>query len=156
MVNSSFPGIIDRLGYSCYFPDRCGGLAQLVERLPYTQDVVGSSPAVPIYCLKPGFCRVFLFRSEKTPSLPKGACKQEKTMPPLGPVTTMIRSVKYVLTYKKLDERISLDQFDSASDAMNYCQREQIEDPIEICRVERIEERVLGRSQIMKLLGKPE
>ena len=68
----------------------------------------------------------------------------------------MIRSVKYVLTYKKLDERISLDQFDSVNDAMTYCQREHIEDPIEICRVERIEERVLGRSQIMKLLGKPE
>jgi len=68
----------------------------------------------------------------------------------------MIRSVKYVLTYKKLDERISLDQFDSVNDAMTYCQRENIEDPIEICRVERIEERVLGRSQIMKLLGKPE
>lgn len=68
----------------------------------------------------------------------------------------MTRSVKYVLTYKKLDERISLDQFDSVSDAVNYCQREKIDEPVEIARVERIEERVLSRAQILKLLGRPE
>lgn len=68
----------------------------------------------------------------------------------------MTRSVKYVLTYKKLDERISLDQFDSVNDALAYCAKENIEDPIEILRVERLEERVLGRGQILTLIGRPE
>ena len=68
----------------------------------------------------------------------------------------MTRSIKYVLTYRRLDERISLDQFDSVNDALAYCQREGIEDPVDISRVERLEERVLGRSQIAKLLGRPE
>jgi hypothetical protein len=68
----------------------------------------------------------------------------------------MTRSIKYVLTYRKLDERISLDQFDSVNDALAYCQRESIEDPLEISRVERLEERVLSRSQIAKVLGRPE
>jgi len=68
----------------------------------------------------------------------------------------MTRSIKYVLSYRKLDERISLDQFDSVNDALAYCQKEEIDDPIEICRVEKLEERVLSRSQIAKLLGRPE
>jgi len=68
----------------------------------------------------------------------------------------MNRSVKYVLSYKLRGERISLDQFDSVNDALAYCKSEQIEEPVEISRLERIEERVLSRSQIMTLLGRSE
>lgn len=68
----------------------------------------------------------------------------------------MNRSVKYVLTYKLRGERISLDQFDSVNDALAYCRTEAIEEPVEIARIERIEERVLGRNQIMTLLGRSE
>jgi len=65
----------------------------------------------------------------------------------------MNRSIKYSLSYRKQGERITLDQFDSVNDVLAYCQKEGIDDPVDICRVERQEERVLNRSQILKLLG---
>jgi hypothetical protein len=68
----------------------------------------------------------------------------------------MTRTVKYVLVYKRLEEKISLDQFDTVNDALAYCRENRIEDPLSIERVERIEERVLGRAEISRLLGRPE
>lgn len=68
----------------------------------------------------------------------------------------MNRSVKYVLSYRLKGERISLDQFDSVNDALAYCRTEGIEEPMEISRLERIEEKVLDRTQIATLLGRPE
>ena len=58
-----------------------------------------------------------------------------------------------MLSYKQLGELISLDDFDSVYAALDYCRREKIEDPVEIRRVEIIEERMLDRSQIEKLLN---
>lgn len=65
-------------------------------------------------------------------------------------------SVKYVLTYKKMGELISIDSFTSVFDALNYCQTEGIEEPVDIKRLEIIEERMLNRSQILELLQRPE
>ncbi|AHC15323.1 hypothetical protein [Salinispira pacifica] len=65
-------------------------------------------------------------------------------------------SVKYVLTYKKMGELISIDTFTSVFDALNYCQTEGIEEPVDIKRHEIIEERMLNRSQIFELLQRPE
>ncbi len=64
--------------------------------------------------------------------------------------------VKYVLTYKKMGETISTDSFESVFDALSYCQKEHIEEPVDIKRVEVIEERMLSRSQILELLQRPE
>lgn len=68
----------------------------------------------------------------------------------------MTKTVKYVLTYRRIEEKVSLDQFDTVNDALAYCRENNIEDPLEIARVERIEERVLGRSDIARILGRPE
>lgn len=64
--------------------------------------------------------------------------------------------IQYVLVYKKNGELISIDGFTSLFDALGYCQKESIEEPVEIKRVEYIEERMLNRSQILELLQKPE
>jgi|AVFP01.1.fsa_nt_gi hypothetical protein len=64
--------------------------------------------------------------------------------------------VKYVLTYKKMGEIISIDSFSSVFDALSYCQSEGIEEPVDIKRLEVIEERMLSRSQILELLQRPE
>ncbi|KGE73679.1 hypothetical protein [Spirochaeta lutea] len=66
----------------------------------------------------------------------------------------MAQQIRYVLTYKKLGELISLENFPSVYEAINYCRTEGIEDPVEIKRVEVIEERMLNRSQIETLLNR--
>lgn len=64
--------------------------------------------------------------------------------------------VRYVLTYRKMGEIISIDSFDSVFDALRYCESEGIEEPVEIKRHEIVEERMLSRSQILELLQRPE
>ena len=66
----------------------------------------------------------------------------------------MKSEVKYVLSYKKREEVISLDHFTSVYEALQYCQTEKIEDPLEIKRIESIEEVILDRPQIYQLVQK--
>ena len=55
-----------------------------------------------------------------------------------------------------MGEIISIDSFSSVFDALSYCQSEGIEEPVDIKRLEVIEERMLSRSQILELLQRPE
>ncbi len=64
----------------------------------------------------------------------------------------MQSTVRYVLTYQKLEERITVDHFESVYDALAYCKQEDIDNPIELSRVETIEERVFSRAQLHELL----
>jgi hypothetical protein len=64
----------------------------------------------------------------------------------------MASEVKYVLTYRKVGETISIDSFNSPYEALMYILREQIEDPVDISRQETITEQVFSRSQIVRLL----
>ena len=64
----------------------------------------------------------------------------------------MPNRVRYALTYRKLEETIKSDNFESLYDALAYCKREDIHDPIAVHRLETIEDQVLSRTQILKLL----
>lgn len=68
----------------------------------------------------------------------------------------MQSTVRYVLTYQKLEERITVDHFGSVYDALAYCKKESIDNPIELSRVETIEERVFSRAQLHELLHRDE
>jgi hypothetical protein len=64
----------------------------------------------------------------------------------------MSQSIEYQLVYKKLGETIIRDNFPSVFAALEYCKNEKIEEPMAIHRIETLQEKVLDRSQIEKLL----
>lgn len=64
----------------------------------------------------------------------------------------MSQSINYQLVYKKLGETIIRDNFPSVFAALEYCKHEQIDEPIAINRIETLQEKVLERTQIEKLL----
>lgn len=68
----------------------------------------------------------------------------------------MKNTVRYVLTYRKLEELITVDHFTSVYDALAYCKNEGIDDPMELVRVETVEERVFTRAQLHEVLNRDE
>ncbi|NCN04165.1 MAG: hypothetical protein GW949_00885 [Spirochaetales bacterium] len=66
----------------------------------------------------------------------------------------MQAKLTYSLLYKKKGELITLDEFPSVYEAIDYCRREGIEEPVEIRRIEVREEKMLDRTQIEQLIRK--
>ncbi len=68
----------------------------------------------------------------------------------------MKNEIRYVLVYRKAEEFIKVDNFESVYDALDYCVREDIEEPVSVSRVEIIEEKIFNSSQLRQLLHKQE